>query len=286
MTETVEIRPENAAALAALYLTHREEFTAKAAQLLRVRGIPEAVVGAEDLVQMVFENALRTPQVLREPRAYLYTALRREVGHRAERLHQEREWEATHQREENPDASPGPDVGAVVTDRVVVRDAVRRLPEQQRAAVVATKMFDFTQQETAQLMKRHPGTVAVHVARAVGMLALYLTPGVAIIVVCALVPMLGGSHLAIFLLSDLAYLWAIRDHMDRSETVQKIKRLVMSDAITFRTERVSPWYGSTGETILVCRHEATGKEMWVLLPEVKIMGERPMLRARAASALR
>ena len=86
MAETEEIRLANAAALAAVYLDHREEMTGKAAQLLRDHSISEEVIAAEDLVQTVFENALRTRQELREPRAYLYAALRREVGHRAERL--------------------------------------------------------------------------------------------------------------------------------------------------------------------------------------------------------
>ncbi|MFI2350875.1 sigma factor-like helix-turn-helix DNA-binding protein [Streptomyces sp. NPDC019443] len=64
----------------------------------------------------------------------------------------------------------------LVTDRVMVRDGVRQLPQQQAAAVVAAKMYGFTQHETSQMTGRHPGTFAVHVARAVARLALYLTP--------------------------------------------------------------------------------------------------------------
>lgn len=61
----------------------------------------------------------------------------------------------------------------MVIDRVMVWDGVRRLPPKQRAPLVATKMYGFTQDETARLVKRHPGTVAVHISRALETLGSY-----------------------------------------------------------------------------------------------------------------
>ncbi|MBT2510176.1 sigma-70 family RNA polymerase sigma factor [Streptomyces sp. ISL-98] len=156
----------NAAALDAVYRAYRDEMTAVAARLLRNRIIPEAMIGREDVVQLAFEGALRAPGKLREPRAYVYRTLRREVIHQAERLHQAREREAEHLVDEHMATRHGRDVASLVAEHMMVFDALRELPLQQRIALVATKMYGFTQREMAQIAEIHPGTVAVSVARA------------------------------------------------------------------------------------------------------------------------
>ncbi|MEU9214690.1 RNA polymerase sigma factor [Streptomyces sp. NPDC048415] len=177
VTDAPETTPSpNIEALAALYRKDGPRMTALVARLLRERDVPEAAVGAEDLVHTAFEKALRVHRVLTEPRAYIYTTLRRDVTHWAVRLQREREREAERLAELRTSPAHGRDVGALVADRVIVRDAVRQLSTQQATAVVAAKMYGFTQHETAQLTGRHPGTVAVNIARAVVSLALTLTP--------------------------------------------------------------------------------------------------------------
>lgn len=176
MANTETTRLVNAEALEAMYRENWGEMTAVAARLLRDRDIPEAVVGAEDLVQTAFERALDTLHVLREPRAYIYTIVRHEVSYWAQRLHREQEWEAERLTELRTSVAQGGDTASLVTNRVMVRDGVRRLPQQQARAVVATKMYDLTQHEWAANTGRHPGTVAVHITRAVASLALFLTP--------------------------------------------------------------------------------------------------------------
>ncbi|WP_306933589.1 RNA polymerase sigma factor [Streptomyces luteogriseus] len=171
----------NAAALAAAFRRDAPQMTGLATRLLREADVPECAVGAEDVVQTAFEKALRVQEVLVEPRAYVYAILRREVSSWAVRLGRERQWETARLAELRTSPAHGRDVGATVTDRVIVRDGIRQLPGQQAAALVATKMYGFTQDETAQLTGRRPGTVAVHVARAVAKLLLYLTPVVFIV---------------------------------------------------------------------------------------------------------
>ncbi|MFD9444194.1 RNA polymerase sigma factor [Streptomyces sp. NPDC060006] len=182
MADTEATRLVNAEALAAVHREYWGEMTAVAARLLRDRDVPEAMIGAQDLVQTAFERALRTTEVLREPRAYVYTILRREVAYWAERLHQEREWEAERLAELRTSAAHRQDVGVAVTDRIMVQDAVRQLSQQQATAVALAKMYGYTQHETARMTGRHPGTVAVHIARAVTHLTLYLTPVLLIVV--------------------------------------------------------------------------------------------------------
>jgi RNA polymerase sigma factor (sigma-70 family) len=153
------------------------------ARLLRDRGVPEAIVDAEDVVQKVFLKALAAPELLREPRAYIYAALRREVVHQAERLHREHQWETERLVAHWTTAEAGRDLGPAVTDRIVVRDAVRRLPRQQRAAFLYTKVEGYTQAEAARAMGKSPGTVATHVSRALAALQVSLQVGLSALAV-------------------------------------------------------------------------------------------------------
>ncbi|MFB7781899.1 RNA polymerase sigma factor [Streptomyces vinaceus] len=181
MADTQNPQSVNTAVLSALFREDAPKMIGLAARLLREADIPECAVGAEDVVQTSFEKALGVQGTIREPRAYVYAILHREVWSWTERMGQERRWETARLVELRTTPTQGRDVGATVTDRVIVRDGVSRLPTQQATAVVATKMYGFTQHETAQLTGRRPGTVAVHVARAVATLLLYLTPVVFII---------------------------------------------------------------------------------------------------------
>ncbi|MGF0174525.1 RNA polymerase sigma factor [Streptomyces sp. Marseille-Q5077] len=176
MTDTQTTQSVNTAALAAVFRNDAPRMTSLAARLLRAADIPECAVGAEDVVQTAFEKALRIQEVLTEPRAYVYAILRREVSSWAARLRRERQWETARLAELRTSPAHGRDISATATDRITVLDGIRKLPRRQAAAVVATKMYGFTQHETAQLTSRRPGTVAVHVARAVTTLLLLLTP--------------------------------------------------------------------------------------------------------------
>ncbi|MEU1106657.1 RNA polymerase sigma factor [Streptomyces tibetensis] len=183
MAEVRRIRQANVEALAAVYGEGQAEMTAFTARLLRDRGVPEAIVDAEDVVQKVFLKALVAPELLREPRAYIYAALRREVLHQVQRLHLEHQWEAERLAAQRTIVEAGRDHGPGVTDRIVVRDAVRQLPKQQREAILYTKVEGYTQAETARTMGKSPGTVATHVSRALAALQVSLQVGLSALAV-------------------------------------------------------------------------------------------------------
>ncbi|MFI6494358.1 RNA polymerase sigma factor [Streptomyces sp. NPDC050564] len=156
----------NATVLEAVYGAYRDEMTAVATRLLRSRDIPESMLGSEDIVHAAFERALCAREELYQPRAYVYTTLRREVVHQAKRLHQVRALEVEHLGEVEMATKNGEDFACLVAERMLVWNALRRLPEQQRIAVAWTKMYGYTQSELAQIVRRHPGTIARAVAQA------------------------------------------------------------------------------------------------------------------------
>ncbi|MFF8939269.1 RNA polymerase sigma factor [Streptomyces paradoxus] len=182
MDDTKPTQSVNTAALAAVFRKDAPQMTALAARLLREADIPECVVGAEDVVQTAFENALGVQHVLIKPRAYVYRTLRREVTSWAVRLGRERRWETARLAELRMSPEHDLDVAEIVTDRMIVKDGIRSLSGKQATAVVATKMYGFTEHETAQLTRRHPRTVATHIARAVAALTVYLAPVCLIVV--------------------------------------------------------------------------------------------------------
>ncbi|MEI5101803.1 sigma-70 family RNA polymerase sigma factor [Streptomyces sp. PmtG] len=154
--------------LGVLYQRHRGEMTGLARGLLARAGVPRSAADADDVVNTAFATALRNPGRVHEPRAYLFKVLRTEVARLARRV-------AAHHRLEQRraadplrwDAPPSTDVERLVVDREAVRRALRALPAQQRTAVWATKALGYSQAETARAMRKKPGTVATHVARAV-----------------------------------------------------------------------------------------------------------------------
>ncbi|CAM5607442.1 RNA polymerase sigma factor [Streptomyces hirsutus] len=147
------------------------EMTGKARQLLHDANVPPSVTDADDIVSSAFATALRDPGTVRQPRAYLYKLIRTEVIHLATRR-------VEHHRLDkklaaDPLCCPPPDVAdfsALVDNRDAVHRAVRELSVPQRTAVWATHALDYTRDETAVLIGKHPGTVARHSTRAMVLL--------------------------------------------------------------------------------------------------------------------
>lgn len=167
MAETRTILQVNGTALDGVYRAYQGEMTAVAARLLRNRLIPEAMIGPEDIVQAAFEGALCAPEELHKPRAYTYTALRREVNHQVDRLNRTRERETERVVEVHTATWHNQDVACLVAERMRVWDALRELPLRERTALVYTKMYGLTQSEMAQITNRHPGTIAAAVHKAI-----------------------------------------------------------------------------------------------------------------------
>jgi RNA polymerase sigma factor (sigma-70 family) len=161
--------------LDAVYRDHRAEMTGLARRLLAEEGVPESVLGAEDIVQSAFAKALRVPQAIREPRAYLYAVIRNDVR-AASRQNRSRVEPAAVWAGQAPATEEihVADFSELVANRVAVYKALYDLPPQQRTAVWATKAMDYTQAETAAVMQKRPGTIATHVVRAVAALRVHL----------------------------------------------------------------------------------------------------------------
>ncbi|MFF5372466.1 RNA polymerase sigma factor [Streptomyces sp. NPDC013187] len=175
-----------------LYQDHLGEMQAYARRLLADERLPESALSAEDVVQTAFAKALRAPAQIREPRAYLYAVIRSDV----------RAASRQYARRAAPAVAPvvttqAPDVhiadfSDLVANRLAVYKALYDSPPQQRTAVWATKALDYTQAETAEAMKKKPGTVATHVVRAVAALRIHLA---ALLVTGIIVLSLKGSRL-------------------------------------------------------------------------------------------
>ncbi|MFJ4572113.1 RNA polymerase sigma factor [Streptomyces sp. NPDC088846] len=149
----------------------RGELTGKARQLLQDANVPPSVADADDIVSSAFATALRNPGVVRQPRAYLYKLIRTEIVHLATRRAEH--YRLDEKRAADPLCSSFPDVAdfsALVDNRDAVHRAVRELSVPQRTAVWATCALDYTRDETAVIMGKHPGTVARHSTRAMALL--------------------------------------------------------------------------------------------------------------------
>ncbi|ELP61613.1 MULTISPECIES: RNA polymerase sigma factor [Streptomyces] len=179
-------------ALGALYRDQRREMEGLARRLLADERLPDSVMSSEDIVQTAFAKALRTPEQIRDPRAYLYAVIRSDVR-AASRQHRRRSalTAAPTVDTQSPDVHVA-DFSDLVANRVAVHKALCNLPPQQRTAVWATKALEYTQAETAEAMQKKPGTVATHVVRAVTALRIHLA---ALLVVSIIVLSLAGSRL-------------------------------------------------------------------------------------------
>ncbi|MFE7268007.1 RNA polymerase sigma factor [Streptomyces sp. NPDC057592] len=158
--------------LESLYKEGHGELVGRARKLLAMEGLPESASSAEDIVQTAFDGALRNADQIRDHRAYVFSVIRREVTRAA--LRHRGESVLIEKLSRDPaQASPAQseDVATTVVCRVVTREALRKIPTQQRTAVYAAKALGLTQRETAAAMGTAMGIVATHVNR--GMLTMY-----------------------------------------------------------------------------------------------------------------
>ncbi|MEV1062690.1 RNA polymerase sigma factor [Streptomyces sp. NPDC050263] len=178
--------------LAAVEVDQGAEMIGPARRLPAEEGVPESVLGAEDVVQSAFTKALRAPANIREPRAYLYAVIRNDVRAASRQNRTRREWAAACGGQEQVVGDVHvADFSELVANRMVVHKALYGLPPQQRTAVWVTKAMDCTQAETAEFMEKRPGTIATHVVRAVAALRANLA---ALLVAVATVFVLVGSR--------------------------------------------------------------------------------------------
>jgi RNA polymerase sigma factor (sigma-70 family) len=178
---------EPTAKLDEVFTQFQREMAGKARKMLKAAEIPQSTADADDIVNTAVLRALEYPDKLREPRAFLYAVMRREV----DRLAQKRALHASLERYRAADPLRWdgplvvPDFSARSDTRAAVVHALRLLPVQQRSAVWATDALDYTREETADALGRHPGTVAQHVWRARASLHSLLTLVVGILLVVA-----------------------------------------------------------------------------------------------------
>ncbi|WP_160310948.1 RNA polymerase sigma factor [Streptomyces sp. 150FB] len=187
-------RPETLAieALGSLYREHIGEMQGLARRLLAEEQLPESTLSAEDVVHTAFAKVLRAPEQIRDLRAYLYAVIRSDVR-TASRQNRRRTILAAVPACEAQSADVRvADFSDLVANRVTVYRALSDLPTQQRTAVWATKALGYTHAETAEAMKKRPGTVATHVVRAVAALQICLAT---LLVVGFVALSLAGSRL-------------------------------------------------------------------------------------------
>jgi RNA polymerase sigma-70 factor (sigma-E family) len=129
---------------------------------------------ADDLTQMAFVRLAAAWRRVRDREAldaYVHTILIRTF------LAENRRWFRRRERStaEITDTAAGADPGETVGRRLAVAAALRRLPDGQRAAVVARFYADLDVAATAEALGCSPGTVKSQTARAVRALREHLT---------------------------------------------------------------------------------------------------------------
>ncbi|MFJ5196724.1 RNA polymerase sigma factor [Streptomyces sp. NPDC088394] len=178
-------------ALGALYRDHHREMEGFARRLLAQERLPESVLSAEDVVQTAFAKVLRAPSQIRDSRAYLYAVIRNDVRAASRQDRRRAVLASTAACQAQSADGHVADFSDLIANRLAVYKALRDLPSQQRTAVWATKALEYTQAETAEVMRKKPGTVATHVVRAVAALRVHLA---ALLVVGVMVFCMAGSR--------------------------------------------------------------------------------------------
>ncbi|WP_433612804.1 SigE family RNA polymerase sigma factor [Dactylosporangium sp. CA-139114] len=117
---------------------------------------------AEDLVQSALAKAFARWHRIEEPEPYLRRMIYNDFVSA---------WRSPRRRREVIVAEPPEPAGAPVMQsdtalRLLLRDALRRLPPRQRAVVILRYFEDLTVEETAAVLSCRPGTVASQSARA------------------------------------------------------------------------------------------------------------------------
>ncbi|MGW0839372.1 RNA polymerase sigma factor [Streptomyces sp. NPDC002787] len=139
-------------------------------------------------MQSAFTEALRAPERIHEPRAFLYAVIRNDVRAAGRRNRARAEASATRAGHAQALGEVHvADFSDLIANRMAVYKALDRLPPPQRTAVWATKALDYTQAETAEVMGKAPGTVATHVLRAVAAIRANLVAVLAAMIVSGLV---------------------------------------------------------------------------------------------------
>ncbi|MFE2032859.1 RNA polymerase sigma factor [Streptomyces scopuliridis] len=151
-------------AIEAVFLEGRGQMAGRARKLLREAEIPGSVTSAEDIVQEAFLEAVKRAEVLRNPRAYLFKVINTSVRRRVGLLARQRESTVLLLCDRSDHCN---DFAELSVRRLTVADAIDQLPVAQRRAFHANKVLGFTQEETADLLGKQPGTIGVQVAKAV-----------------------------------------------------------------------------------------------------------------------
>ncbi|MGW1364725.1 RNA polymerase sigma factor [Streptomyces chartreusis] len=182
-------------ALSALFTERYGQMVGFARRRLRDQGVPPSAADPEDIVQHSFELVLARTEPIAKLRPYVFTVIRREVGHAARRYRTGQGYgslDADVQLEDvQPEGASTDPCGAAET-HLDVEAALRSLPPQQRRAVFYNKALGLTQAETAAAMQTAPGTVATHVHRAVATLRVTLSTLVLVLIACGTVWLFGG----------------------------------------------------------------------------------------------
>jgi len=160
-------RPE----FATLTLSYLEEVTAYA------RSLSRSEWDADDLVQAAYEHAFRKWRGLREParcRAWLFRIAR---NLHVDRVRARSARAEIHLVEPSSHATPEPVVSAETVERLTARElqnALERLPEEQRQAVLLSDLWGFRYDEIVEIMNTPIGTVRSRISRGRTMLVRFL----------------------------------------------------------------------------------------------------------------
>ncbi|AEY94323.1 RNA polymerase sigma factor (plasmid) [Streptomyces hygroscopicus subsp. jinggangensis 5008] len=199
---------EHAEAVAALVAEQYGQLVGYARKRLRVFDVPPAWVDADDVVQNALASVLARSEPVEKLRPYIFTVVKNEAWHAAQRYRTGQPYGSLDADVQLEAAGPAADPSGAADRRLDLADALDALPPQQRKAVVLNKALEFTQAETATVMKTAPGTVATHVHRA--MVALRVT--------------LGALGLALVAWGT-AWLWGQRKKVIPAAGLEKVKDL-------------------------------------------------------------
>ncbi|NGO81307.1 sigma-70 family RNA polymerase sigma factor [Streptomyces sp. YC504] len=177
------------AALGELYASYGPQLTKRARKKLDEYGIPPSVTAPEDLVHSAFAQVLRNPEAITYPKTYLTRVVENEAAKIARQRSHLMEAETEHARIAGETDA---DVAALVANRCALRQFLGELPPSQRDAVWSSKALGYTLAETAELLHKAPGTVAVQVSRATRFLRANLA-AVYVALLVALAVLVGGG---------------------------------------------------------------------------------------------
>ncbi|MEU5227334.1 sigma-70 family RNA polymerase sigma factor [Streptomyces toyocaensis] len=159
-------RSRHAEALAGLVEERYDRMVRYAAKRLRTRDVPQTSADPEDVVQNALKAVLAHDEPIGNVRAYLYTCMAREIDRAARNHYVGRGYEsldADVRLEDGPAVRPVDEADL----RHVIDEALAGLPLQQRRVMLLTRELGMTHMEAAQVLGSAPGTVGVHVHRAI-----------------------------------------------------------------------------------------------------------------------